>query len=225
MAVALAFVACGYDAKTVPMGMSGTPAGGSGNSTATTGSSMTSGSSTATAGSGSSVSTGSGGSGDVVGLSGTPGGTGAASGASAGSSGATASGMSSGTVVGMGAKNPNLTYTKVTVHTRFLAESLAIADFDHDGNLDIASGRNWYAGPNWAAPASQHIYRDGHGDLPVAGDGIEINTGVSDSWSAYAFDVNGDGWDDIIQISASDMGPQEAYSAQNTVMAKSANPA
>jgi hypothetical protein len=223
-AVALALVACGYEAKTVPMGMSGTPAGGSGNATATTGSSVTSGSASATAGSGS-ASAGFGGSGDVVGMSGTAAGTGATSGASGGSSGATASGMSSGSAVGMGGKNPNLTYTKVTVHTRFLAESLAVADFDHDGNLDIASGRNWYAGPNWAAPTSQHIYRDGHGDLPVAGDGIEINTGVSDSWSAFAYDVNGDGWDDIIQISASDMGPQEAYSAQNTVMAKSANPA
>src|SRR5260370_25772380 len=224
-AVALALVACGYEAKTVPMmGMSGTPVAGSGNSTATTGSSMTSGSSTATAGSGSSASSGFGGSGDVVGMSGTPGGTGTASGLPASGSGTTGSGMSSGSGVGA-AESQNLPYTKVTVHTRFLAESLAVADCDHDGNLDIASGRNWYAGPNWAAPASQHIYRDGHGDLPVLGDGIEINTGVSDSWSAFAYDVNGDGWDDIIQISDTDMGHQEAYSAQNAVMAKSANPA
>jgi hypothetical protein len=206
------------------MGMSGTAAGGSGNSAATAGNSVASGSSTPTGGSGSSASTGLASSGSAVSSGSTGGETGTASGTPIGGSGMVASGMSSGGAGGT-MKNPNLTYTKVTVHTRFLAESLAVADFDHDGNLDIASGRNWYAGPNWAAPASQHTYRDGHGDLPTAGDGIEINTGVSDSWSAFAYDVNGDGWDDIIQISASDMGPQEAYSAQNTVMAKSANPA
>jgi hypothetical protein len=43
---------------------------------------------------------------------------------------------------------------------------------------------------------------------------------VSDSWAAYSYDINGDGWDDIIQISASDMGPKLAdpsYSRGNPI--------
>jgi hypothetical protein len=109
--------------------------------------------------------------------------------------------------------NPNLSYTKLTLHTRFLAESVAIGDFNHDGTLDIAAGKRWYAGPfgpNYNVAAGEHIYRDGHEDLPTTGALVEINTGVSDSWAAYSYDINGDGWDDIIQISASDMGPMLA---------------
>jgi hypothetical protein len=99
----------------------------------------------------------------------------------------------------------------VTIHNRFLAESVAIGDFNHDGIPDIAAGRRWYAGPfapGYNVSAGEHPYRDGHEDLPTTGAAIEINTGVSDSWSAYAYDINGDGWDDIIQITASDIGPQ-----------------
>jgi hypothetical protein len=109
--------------------------------------------------------------------------------------------------------NPNLTYTKLTLHNRFLAESVAVGDFNHDGTLDIAAGKRWYAGPfgpNYNVAANEHIYRDGHEDLPTTGAAIEINTGVSDSWAAYSYDINGDGWDDIIQIAASDMGPMLA---------------
>ena len=107
--------------------------------------------------------------------------------------------------------NPNLTYTRITIHNRFLAESVAISDFDHDGNLDIAAGRRWYAGPfgpNYNVATGERIYRDGHEDLPTTGAEIEINTGVSDSWAAYSYDINGDGWDDHHpNLPASDMGP------------------
>jgi hypothetical protein len=111
------------------------------------------------------------------------------------------------------ATNPNFTFTKITLHTRFLAEAVAIGDYNKDGTLDIAAGRRWYAGPfapNYNVAAGEHAYRDGHEDLPTTGAEIEINTGVSDSWSAHGYDMNGDGWDDIVQISASDMGPKEA---------------
>jgi hypothetical protein len=104
-------------------------------------------------------------------------------------------------------KVSSLTYTKVTVHTRFLSESVAVADIDHDGNMDLVSGKFWYAGPNFSDAASQHIYRDGHLDLPRTGAEVEINTGVSDAWAAYTYDMDGDGWDDIIQIAAAAVGP------------------
>jgi hypothetical protein len=137
---------------------------------------------------------------------------------STGAGGGAAGSIGAGGAAGAGGgapmpNNPNLTYTKLTLHTRFLAESVAIGDYNHDGVLDIAAGKRWYAGPfgpNYNTAANEHIYRDGHEDLPVTGAAIEINTGVSDSWAAYSYDMNGDGWDDIIQIAASDMGPMLA---------------
>jgi len=144
------------------------------------------------------------------------GGTGQASGGNAPSGGSDANTAGSGGSAGGGAPtptNPNLTFTKLTLHNRFLAEAVAVGDFNKDGTLDIAAGRRWYAGPFTATydlAAGEHPYRDGHEDLPITGAGAEINTGVSDSWSAYAYDMNADGWDDIVQISASDMGPKVA---------------
>ncbi|HEX2881039.1 MAG TPA: VCBS repeat-containing protein, partial [Polyangiaceae bacterium] len=96
-----------------------------------------------------------------------------------------------------------LTYTKVTVHTQFLAESCSIADYNADGNPDVSSGMHWYEGPNFT---TGHIFRDGHGELPRQGtDGAEIDTGVSDDWSDFPWDVNGDGYADIINIANCDV--------------------
>jgi FG-GAP-like repeat len=208
--VALACVGCAYKAATVPTGSAGSSAGagsGASGTTASTGSGGQAGSAGVAGSAGASGSDGASGSGgsslDAAVSAGSGGGAGmigndASAGAGGGPSPAT---------------NPNLTYTKLTIHNRFLAESVAIGDFNHDGNLDIAAGRRWYAGPfvpNYNLATGEHIYRDGHEDLPVTGAAIEINTGVSDSWAAYGYDINGDGWDDIIQIAASDMGPMLA---------------
>lgn len=195
-ALLLGKLACSYDPVKLPAGAAGSE---SSSPTAVAGAAVVSGgAATAQAGS----ATAQGGASATLAGAGPSGGAEATTGGSAGAGGGPAV-----------PKNPNLTFSKLMLHNRFLAEAVAIGDFNKDGTLDIAAGRRWYAGPftaNYNVAAGEHTYRDGHEDLPITGAAIEINTGVSDSWSAFGYDVNGDGWDDIIQISASDMGPMLA---------------
>jgi hypothetical protein len=208
-AALLTWITCSFQPVTVPQGSGG----GSTSSSTTDTSGSGGGATSAGGGPGAGGSIGSGGN---VGSGGSTAGTSAMGGAAGavGAGGMTGTGGMAG-AGGSGPRpvNPNFTYTKITIHQRFLAESVAVGDFNHDGILDIAAGRRWYAGPfapGYNLATGEHIYRDGHEDLPTTGAEVEINTGVSDSWAAYAYDINGDGWDDIIQITASDIGPMLA---------------
>jgi len=106
---------------------------------------------------------------------------------------------------GIATKPGLLTYTKQVVDANFYAESCSIADYNHDGNPDISSGRRWWEGPGFT---TVHIFRAGHDALPRTGvngpAGNEIVTGVSDDYADYPFDMDGDGWTDIINIASPD---------------------
>jgi hypothetical protein len=168
-------------------------------------------------GSGSVVNPASGsGSGSVVNPSSGSSGSGSSSGNSSGSGG------SSGGVV-LTAKNYEITgtwpalkaefatkpgtlkFTKKVVDTNFYAESCAIADYNKDGTPDVSAGRRWWEGPDFT---KVHIFRGGHDALPRTGmngpAGDEIVTGVSDDWADFPFDMDGDGWTDIINIASCD---------------------
>jgi hypothetical protein len=99
-----------------------------------------------------------------------------------------------------------LAYKMVQVQDQFLAESCAIADYNHDGTPDISSGRRWYEGPDFT---QVHIFRGGHDALPRAGVDTEVNSGVSDDWADYPYDLDGDGWTDIIDITNPYNGPTD----------------
>jgi hypothetical protein len=90
-----------------------------------------------------------------------------------------------------------LTYRMVQVQSDFLAESCSIADYNHDGIPDLSSGRRWYEGPDFT---KVHIYRGGHDALPRTGADNELTDGASDDQADYPFDIDGDGWPDIINI-------------------------
>jgi hypothetical protein len=66
------------------------------------------------------------------------------------------------------------------------AETVAVADINHDGKPDIISGENWFEAPNWI----KHPLRS-----------IDYSNGYIDNFSDLAVDVDGDGWVDIVQCS------------------------
>src|SRR5262249_32028417 len=105
--------------------------------------------------------------------------------------------------VAIAQKPGTLTFKKVVIHSQFLAESCSIGDYNNDGTPDVSSGRIWYEGPDFTT--KQHAFRDGHGALPRNGDTPQSNTGVSDDWADFPWDVNGDGWTDIINLAQMDV--------------------
>jgi len=76
-------------------------------------------------------------------------------------------------------------------------EGIDVADFNGDGKLDVAAGRNWYAAPAYT-PRPLRTIEDWNGYVRSNGD--------------YAYDVNGDGKTDII---AGDFLPTEVHWYEN----------
>jgi hypothetical protein len=72
-----------------------------------------------------------------------------------------------------------------------------VADFDKDGKLDVIAGRSWYAAPEFV-PRPVRTIEDWNGYVESNGD--------------YAYDVDGDGWIDVI---AGSFRPTEVHWYKN----------
>ena len=82
-------------------------------------------------------------------------------------------------------------FRKITLTRDFYSEGACIGDFNHDGHNDVASGPYWYEGPDFNPEHRHEIY------TPKT---FKADGAYSDNFLSWAYDVNGDGWDDIVVV-------------------------
>src|SRR5919109_1467407 len=90
----------------------------------------------------------------------------------------------------IGSKKPprEVRFKKITLDREFRSEGVAVADVNRDGRTDVIAGNLWYEAPAWTP----------HEIAPVKQ--FDKEKAWSNSFINYAFDVNGDGWPDVIRI-------------------------
>lgn len=86
-----------------------------------------------------------------------------------------------------------LKFKKFTLTEEFVAEGAHFADFDHDGDNDICSGRFIWKGPDFKERVSFAPKFEKEPYDPAKG--------YSDFFLTYTYDFNGDGWSDILAYS------------------------
>lgn len=90
----------------------------------------------------------------------------------------------------------DVSFEKITLTNEFIAEGCALADFNHDGHVDLTAGCYIWYGPDFKrretfTPPS--VNASGPTKTPY-----DPAKGYSDYFLSYAYDFNGDGWLDIL---------------------------
>ena len=79
------------------------------------------------------------------------------------------------------------TWKKIHVTDKFYAEGANIGDFNKDGHMDIVAGPYWIEGPDFT---KKHVFMEEEKSSDPGG--------YSKNFFAFTYDVNRDGWTDII---------------------------
>jgi HEAT repeat protein len=83
---------------------------------------------------------------------------------------------------------PTPAFSRLKLDGAFRSEGVAVADFNRDGRLDIATGNILYSGPDWRP-------------RPMLGSPKEYNPeGYSEEFLCFAEELDGDGWTDLIVV-------------------------
>jgi hypothetical protein len=89
-----------------------------------------------------------------------------------------------------------ISFKKQTLTTEFVAEGCAIGDFNRDGHMDLTAGCYIWLGPDFSRRRNFTPPRENaSGPTKTPYDPAK---GYSDFFLSYAFDFNGDGWEDIL---------------------------
>lgn len=88
-----------------------------------------------------------------------------------------------------GVPGSKVKFVRTQIDGKFRSEGVAVGDFNKDGKNDICTGFAWYEAPDW----KEHS---------LTGEAVpEFNPkGYSNSFCAFAEDVNGDGWTDVLVV-------------------------
>lgn len=87
-------------------------------------------------------------------------------------------------------------FKRVAIDAQFWAEGVAAGDFNKDGLMDVAAGDVWYAAPDW----KQHELRQPLDRQGKPTDKHDGSKGYSNTFASWAYDINQDGWDDVINV-------------------------
>lgn len=80
-------------------------------------------------------------------------------------------------------------WKRIQIDPIFRSEGVAVADVNKDGKMDVINGEGWYEAPTWKLHPIRKLSDYGNG----AG-------GYSHSFANWTYDLNGDGWMDLICI-------------------------
>ena len=87
----------------------------------------------------------------------------------------------------MAAAEPEIHFHKRQLEPRFFCEGANVGDFNRDGKTDVIAGPFWYAGPELV---QRHAI---YPPVPFQ------PKGYSHNFLTFVHDINGDGWDDVVQ--------------------------
>lgn len=87
-------------------------------------------------------------------------------------------------------------FDKQTLTERFVAEGCALADFDHDGHVDLTAGNSIWHGPEFTRRAD--FTPPANNPLGPTKTPYDPAGGYSDYFLAFAYDFTGDSWADIL---------------------------
>ena len=85
-------------------------------------------------------------------------------------------------------------FHRVQLTDRYYSEGITAGDFNHDGVMDVVAGPYYYPGPSFQNGVEIYPPRTySIGAANQAG-------GYTDSFILYSFDINHDGWTDILKV-------------------------
>ena len=93
--------------------------------------------------------------------------------------------------------DPN--WTRIKLDERFRSEGVATADLNNDGTPDVAAGDVWYEAPAAGSPEHTNAAKWKLHEIRMPGDFV-AGKGYSNSFANAAWDVNKDGWMDVVII-------------------------